>query len=259
MLPKWAWSGSREQFLHCGLRKFRHSKSSVYRWYTQLDRRRFVYDAWDNGSRLGHIMVTALFPGLPRWAETRKVKPIWILLKQETVSGSGISWATCKSAPFSRQKTTPAPHHSVFYRPDALPAAQPTASKHWRQIITRHLYITQTWLKLKEAQWWDYTHTHTWDYPGRPLPKETFTHSHPSWSSAILYQLPLSTTIYSILFVHLRAWQTSHTNSLQALFGLPLGLMVLDTLLHTPVHTYLNQIFIFFLQHMPIPSQPVLH
>jgi len=26
--------------------------------------------------------------------------------------------------------TMPAPHHSVFYRPDALPAAQPTVSKH---------------------------------------------------------------------------------------------------------------------------------
>jgi len=26
--------------------------------------------------------------------------------------------------------TTPAPHRSVFYRPDALPAAQPTVSKH---------------------------------------------------------------------------------------------------------------------------------
>ena len=37
MLPKWAWSGSREQFLHCVLRKFRHSKSSVDRWYTQLN------------------------------------------------------------------------------------------------------------------------------------------------------------------------------------------------------------------------------
>ena len=49
------------------------------------------------------------------------------------MSGSGISWAICKSAPRSRQITTPAPHHSVFYRPDALPAAQPTASKHWRQ------------------------------------------------------------------------------------------------------------------------------
>jgi len=28
----------------------------------------------------------------------------------------------------------PAPHCSVFYRLDALPAAQPTASKHWRHI-----------------------------------------------------------------------------------------------------------------------------
>ena len=64
------------------------------------------------------------------YAGTRKVKPIWILLKQETVSGSGISWAICKSAPRSRQITMPAPRHSVFYRPNALPAAQPTASKH---------------------------------------------------------------------------------------------------------------------------------
>ena len=39
----------------------------------------------------------------------------------------------CKSAPHSRQITMPAPHCSVFYRPDALPAAQPTASKYWRQ------------------------------------------------------------------------------------------------------------------------------
>ena len=73
------------------------------------------------------------FPGLPRWASTRKAKPIWILLKQETVSGSGISWAICKSTPRSRQITMPTPHHSVFYRPDALPVAQPTSSKHWRQ------------------------------------------------------------------------------------------------------------------------------
>jgi len=34
------------------------------------------------------------------------------------------------SALRSRQITMPVPHHSVFYRPDALPAAQPTASKH---------------------------------------------------------------------------------------------------------------------------------
>jgi len=74
--------------------------------------------------------LTALFPGLPGWGGTGKVKPIWILLKQDRMSGSGISWAICKSAPHSRQTTTPAPHHSVFLQ--ALPVTQPTASKHWR-------------------------------------------------------------------------------------------------------------------------------
>jgi len=81
-------------------------------------------------SKHTHTHLTALFPGLPRSAGARKVKPIWILLEQETVSGSGTGWAICKSAPRFRQITTPAPHRSVFYRPDAPPAAQPTASKH---------------------------------------------------------------------------------------------------------------------------------
>ena len=35
-------------------------------------------------------------------------------MKQETVSGSGISWALCKSAPRSWQITMPAPHHSFL-------------------------------------------------------------------------------------------------------------------------------------------------
>ena len=61
-----------------------------------------------------HHRLTALFPGQPGWAGTRKVKSIWILLKQETVSGSGISWAIWKSAPRSGQITMPTPHHSVF-------------------------------------------------------------------------------------------------------------------------------------------------
>ena len=106
-----------------------------------------------------HTSLTALFPGLPVWAGTREVKPIWILLKQETVSGSGISWAICKSAPRSRQTTMPAHHHSVFYRPDALPATQPTASKHWRKcsslanfvivvIIIKQYLMCLWWCKL---------------------------------------------------------------------------------------------------------------
>jgi len=68
-----------------------------------------------------HTNLTALYPGLPGWAGTRKVQSIWILLKQETVGGSGIRWAICKSAPRSRQITMPAPHQSVFYRPRRIP------------------------------------------------------------------------------------------------------------------------------------------
>ena len=67
------------------------------------------------------------FLGLRRWAGTRKVKPIWILLEQQTVSGSGICWTICKSAPRSRQITTPAPHHSSFLQA-RCPSCCPTNS-----------------------------------------------------------------------------------------------------------------------------------
>ena len=81
------------------------------------------------------------FPGLPRWAGTRKVKPIWILLKQETVSGSSISWAVCKSAPSSRQITMPAPHHSWFFtgRMPFLPPNQQRQSTEGNQHIKLNL------------------------------------------------------------------------------------------------------------------------
>ena len=98
--------------------------------------------------RYTHTRLTALCPGLPKRAGTRKVKPIWILLKQEIVSGSGISWAICKSAPSSRQITMPAPHHSVFYRPDALPVAQPTASKHCTHVCLRYRSDFNKWQNL---------------------------------------------------------------------------------------------------------------
>jgi len=87
-----------------------------------------------------HTCLTALCPGLPRWAGTRKVKPIWILQKQESEWVSEWHWhqlghmQVCTSLQADNQ---PAPHHSVFYRPDALPDAQPTVSKHWRQCFVR--------------------------------------------------------------------------------------------------------------------------
>jgi len=102
----------------------------LYSFYSLTKIRKITKINFPNNKYYTHL--TALCLGLLRWAGTRKAKPIWILLKPETVSGSGFSWAICKSAPRSRQITMPAPHHSVFYRPDALPATQPTASKYWR-------------------------------------------------------------------------------------------------------------------------------
>ena len=46
-----------------------------------------------------------------------------------------------------------------------------------------------------------HTHTHNRLTAFDPVPEEILTHSHPSWSSDILYQLPPFTTIHSILSV----------------------------------------------------------
>jgi len=88
------------------------------------------------------------FLGLPRWAGSRKVKPIWILLKQETVNGNGISWATCKSAPHSRQITMPAPHHSAFSgQMPFLPPNQQRQSTEGSGPIKNDLVILPDWCK----------------------------------------------------------------------------------------------------------------
>jgi len=72
-----------------------------------------------------HIRLTALCPGLPGSAGTRMVKPIWILLEQETVSGSGIRWAICKSAPLTRQ---PRQHPTAHFLQAGCPSCRPTNS-----------------------------------------------------------------------------------------------------------------------------------
>ena len=132
-----------------------------------------------------HTRLVALCPGLPGWAGTRKVKPIWILLKQVTVSGSGISWAVCKSAPRSRHIAMPAPHHSVFYRL-GCPSCRPTNSvKALKEPKTYNNHLTA----VCPGQ------------PGRPVPEETFTRSHSSWSTYFLYHLSPFATVHGILFI----------------------------------------------------------
>ena len=78
---------------HTGLRKMKHSHRlplSVFRSRQHITRQR---QSLLHICSHTHTRLTALCPGLPRRAGTRKVKPIWILLEQEIVSGSGISWA----------------------------------------------------------------------------------------------------------------------------------------------------------------------
>ena len=79
-----------------------------------------------------HIQTSILRPdglcvGFPRWAGTRTNLDVtewqWHQLGHMQI---------CTLHPCPRQITTPASHHSVFYRLDARPAIQPTASKHWR-------------------------------------------------------------------------------------------------------------------------------
>ena len=81
------------------------------------------------------------FSGTTRVSRYQKGKPIWVFLWSKRQWSSGISWAICKSASRSRLITMPAPNHSVFYRPNALPTTQPTASKHWRPLYDFLTYV----------------------------------------------------------------------------------------------------------------------
>ena len=90
------------------------------------------------------------FPVLPRWAHTKKVKPIWILLKQ--VSGSGISWAACKSAPRSRQITMPATHRSVFLQAGCLSCRPTNSIKALEANLTIWQCLTN-WFPRKIQNW----------------------------------------------------------------------------------------------------------
>ena len=74
-----------------------------------------------------HTRLTALFPGLPGWAGTKKAIPIWILLKHETVSGSGISWAimqVCTSLQIDNHASTSPLKFFTGRMPFLLPTQQ---------------------------------------------------------------------------------------------------------------------------------------
>jgi len=110
------------------------------------------------------------------------------------------------------------------------------------------------------------THTHTqpfygsqqfvFDNPVKPVPEETFTHSHIHTyhglqSSLICFLHLLRSTASSLFSVH--AWQSFYRIHLQSFhwFSWP-------GTLHFIVPKFLQPITYFFSQHMSIPSQPVM-
>jgi len=107
------------------------------------------------------------------------------------LSGSGITWAICKSAPRSRQPTTPAPHRSVFYTPDAFPAAQPTVSKHWRQARMYVLFCSLAVLDPRVGHTMDLLSPfipvlcHSdWLFHGESCPRLDVVHPCSAWPSS---------------------------------------------------------------------------
>jgi len=81
---------------------------------------------------LNHIHFTALFPGPPRWAGARR-KLLDFMVQGKINRGKHTDHPAGRHSIRTNQcPPPPSPH--ILYRPDALPVAQPTVSKHWRQL-----------------------------------------------------------------------------------------------------------------------------
>jgi len=69
------------------------------------------------------------------------------------VSGSGISWAICKSAPRSRQITVPAPYHSVFTgRMPFLPPNEQCQSTEGLALVTTKIQLPNSSYQIADMQ-----------------------------------------------------------------------------------------------------------
>jgi len=89
----------------------------------------FFNDVEKTGHHHNHF--TALFPGPPGWAGARRELLDFMVQGKINRGRHTDHPAGCHSI---RTNQCPPPPSPIFYRPDALPAAQPTVSKHWRQV-----------------------------------------------------------------------------------------------------------------------------
>jgi len=125
---------------------------------------------------------------------------------------------------------------------------------------TQNRYLLNTKETRKYATTYKGNHTHTQlfygsldfvrDNPGEPIPEETFTHSHLSWSSIVLYLLHPSNTIHGVLPV-----QSMHlTVFLHNLSPSFLRSTCWTGTLHFILHTFLHPIML-----LSSKSQQMVH
>ena len=105
--------------------KFLNAAHSNPQYQCQLIR----FEMWKNCHH--HNSFTALLPGPPGWAGARRELLDFMVqgkINRGRHTDHPAGWHSIRT-----NQCPPPPSHYIFYRPDALPAAQPTASKHWRQ------------------------------------------------------------------------------------------------------------------------------
>jgi len=135
--------------------------SSVFHLHNDNSARELALCRWTaNTSNMSHIQslhhhhhnhFTALFPGPPGSAGAR-TELLDFMVQWKINRGRHTDYpAECHS--IRANQCPPPPSLHVFYRPDALPAAQPTVSKHWRHHSTlQHLTRTATQWQSTAAQ-----------------------------------------------------------------------------------------------------------
>jgi len=85
-----------------------------------------------NTTTAHHNRFTALFPGPPGWAGARR-ELLDFMVQGEINRGRHNDHPAGRQSIWTNQ--CPPPLYPIFfYGPDALPAAEPTVSKHWRPV-----------------------------------------------------------------------------------------------------------------------------
>jgi len=84
------------------------------------------------------LRVTALFPGPPGWDSARR-ELLDFMVQGKINRGRHTDHPAGRHSIWTKQ--CPPPPSPIFYRPDALPTAQPTVSEHWRQYPAVNLFI----------------------------------------------------------------------------------------------------------------------